>query len=317
MAANPQQGAPGAAAGPGGAPPTDSVIAKPMAFNGDLGIYHAWKRSLHLYMAFNTSKFPDDETKVACALTYMTSGSANNWAQALYESVLDPVAGTLTLGTWADFLTELDETFNDPNAQRKAMDSLLRDKLDIDTDGPEAFFATYEINARKANLIAGTAANNAIHINNVIRLMPFDIQTCIGYMPTPATTYSTLKTTILQMYASYKERKDRLTALKATQKPKASPVGKPSPTASTSTRTQTIPRPKLTDTERERRRRERLCFICGSPDHQIKDCSLNTRDVKPKVRITVADVPVNDMTTEERTALRARIDEVDQGQQGF
>ena len=181
-----------------------------MAFNGDLGIYHAWKRSLHLYMAFNTSKFPDDETKVACALTYMTSGSANNWAQAFYESALDPVVGTLTLGTWADFLTKLDETFNDPNAQRKAMDSLLRDKLDIDKDGPEAFFATYEINARKANLIAGTAANDAIHINNVTRLMPFDIQTRIGYMPTPATTYSTLKTAILQMYASYKERKDRV-----------------------------------------------------------------------------------------------------------
>ena len=147
--------------------------------------------------------------------------------------------------------------------------------------------------------------------------MPFDIQTRIGYMPTPATTYSTLKSAILQMYASYKERKDRLTALKATQKPKASPVGKPSPTASTSNKTQTIPRPKLTDAEWERRRREHLCFICGSPDHQIKDCSLNTRDVKPKVRITVADVPVNDMSAEERTALRARIDEVDQGQQGF
>ena len=101
MAANPQQGAPGAVAGPGGAPTTDSVIAKLMAFDGDLGIYHAWKRSLHLYMAFNASKFPDDETKVASALTYMTSGSANNWAQAFYESALDPVAGTLTLGTWA------------------------------------------------------------------------------------------------------------------------------------------------------------------------------------------------------------------------
>ena len=60
-----------------------------------------------------------------------------------------------------------------------------------------------------------------------------------------------------------------------------------------------------------------MCFICGSPDHQIKDCSLNTRDVKPKVRIMVADVPVNDMLAEERMALRARIDNADQGQPGF
>ena len=80
-------------------------------------------------------------------MTYITSGLADNWAQAFYESALDPIAGTLTLGTWADFLTKLDETFNDPNAQRKAMDSLLQDKLDIDKDGPQAFFATYEINA--------------------------------------------------------------------------------------------------------------------------------------------------------------------------
>ena len=108
-----------------------------------------------------------------------------------------------------------------------------------------------------------------------------------------------------------------MAALRTSQKPKASPVGKASPTTSTSTRAQVAPRPKLTVAEQERRQRERLCFICSSPEHQIKDCSLNTRDVKPKVRVTVADVPVNDMTAEERTALRARIDEVDQGQQGF
>ena len=46
-------------------------------------------------------------------------------------------------------------------------------------------------------------------------------------------------------------------------------------------------------------------------------CSLNTRDVKPKVRVTVADVPINDMSAEERAALRIRIDDADQGQQGF
>ena len=147
--------------------------------------------------------------------------------------------------------------------------------------------------------------------------MPLDIQNRIGYMPTQPTTYSAIKTAILQMYAAYKERKDRLATFRTTQKPKASPGGKSSPIASTSTRAQVTPRPKLTDAEWERRRREHLCFICGSPDHQIKDCSLNTREVKPKVRVTVADVPVNNMSVEERMALRARLDEVDQGQPGF
>ena len=109
------------------------------------------------------------------------------------------------------------------------MDSLLCDKLDINKDGPEAFFTTYKINAQKANLVAGIAANDAIHINNIICLMPFDLQTRICYMPTQATTYSALKATTLHMYVSYKGRKDQLAALRTTQKHKASPVGSPHP----------------------------------------------------------------------------------------
>ena len=55
--------------------PTESVVTKPSGFDGSLTSYHGWRRSLSLYIAFNASKFPNDTTKVACALACMTSVS--------------------------------------------------------------------------------------------------------------------------------------------------------------------------------------------------------------------------------------------------
>ena len=101
--------------------PTESVVTKPSSFDGSLTSYHGWRRSLSLYMAFNASKFPDDATKVACALACMTSGSATNWAQAYFEGHLD-ANGDFVAGTWADFVQEMDATFKDPNLQQKAME---------------------------------------------------------------------------------------------------------------------------------------------------------------------------------------------------
>lgn len=313
MAQQQQQPTAGAAAGPPTS--TESVIAKPSYFDGDLANYFSWRHSLSLYMAFNSAKFPNEGTKVACALTYMTSGSANNWAQAYFKEHLD-ATGDFVAGTWADFIAGLDATFKDPNLQKKVVESLLREKADVDKEGPEAFFANYEVKARNAGIPTNSAANNAVHINNLDRLMPYNLRERIRYMPAQPTTYTTYKAAALLFYPAYKEKRDQQVAFKAGQKTKAVT---PSTSRSTNTaaRTQNNPRPRLTEEERERRRKENLCFICRSVDHQIWSCPLNNRETKPKVRITVADVPANEMTAQERTELRTRIDDLEQPTTGF
>ena len=47
---------------------TDVVVAKPLIYNGSLTTYASWRRSITLYMTVNQTKFPDDNTKIACAL---------------------------------------------------------------------------------------------------------------------------------------------------------------------------------------------------------------------------------------------------------
>ena len=121
-------------------------------------------------------------------------------------------------GTWADFVQELDATFKDPNLQQKAMESLLCDRRDVDKDGPEAFFANYEVNARNAGIPAGTAVHDAVHINNLCRMKPNDLRNRIDYMPTAPATYATYKSTALGLYAAYKELKDQQATFRASQR---------------------------------------------------------------------------------------------------
>ena len=143
----------------------ESIVAKSLAYNGSLSTYATWQRSLALYMTINATKFPDDTTKIACTLSYMTEGIANTWAQAFFEE--KSVTGTFIPGTWLDFLDQLDAIFKDVNLQVKAVKSLLRGKFNINKEGTEGFFANYKILAREANIITGTASHDLVHVSNL------------------------------------------------------------------------------------------------------------------------------------------------------
>ena len=301
--------------------PTESVVTKPSSFDGSLTSYHGWRRSLSLYMAFNASKFPDDATKVACALACMTSGSATNWAQAYFEGHLD-ANGDFMAGTWADFVQELDATFKDHNLQQKAMESLLQDRGDVDKDGPEAFFANYEVNARNAGIPAGTTVHDAVHINNLRRMMPNDLRNRIDYMPAAPTTYATYKSAALRLYAAYKELKDRQATFRASQRATTTATAtattpRSTPTSAGQRANSSNTRPRLSQEERERRRAGGLCYICRSSTHLLADCPQNkTRDEKPHMRVAISEEPASDKAAEIAT-LRARIQELEGSQQGF
>ena len=107
----------------------DAVVAKPLIYNGSLTTYASWRRLISLYMTVNQTKFHDDNTKIACALSYMTEGTASTWAQAFFEE--KNATGTFAPGTWADFTTRLDSTFKDINLQKKAAKLLLEGELSI------------------------------------------------------------------------------------------------------------------------------------------------------------------------------------------
>lgn len=218
-------------------------------------------------MAFNNAKFPNNDTKVAYALTYMASGSANNWAQAYFEGHLD-ATGDIVAGAWADFTWDLDATFKDPNLQKMALESYLMEKADVNKEGPEAFFVNYEVIAQNAAIPTNSATNDAVHINNLDQLMLCDLHEHIHFIPAQSTTYVTCNAATLLLHPAYKEKRDRQASFKASQRAKPT-VASTSKPMTTTTRTQNNPHPCLTDEERERQRKERLCFFCGANDHQI------------------------------------------------
>ena len=186
---------------------TDAVVAKPLIYNGSLTTYASWRRSISLYMTVNQTKFPDDNTKIACALSYMTEGTASTWAQAFFEE--KNATGTFVPGTWADFTTRLDATFKDINLQKKATKALLEKEISIDKEGPERFFAEYEILARDAGLITGVAANDIVHVHNLTRLMPFDLRDRLNAADPPPADYVRFKRLVGRYYPAYKEKADR------------------------------------------------------------------------------------------------------------
>ena len=204
------------------------------------------------------------------------------------------------------------------------MESLLRDRGDVNKDGPEAFFANYEINARNAGIPAGTAAHDAVHINNLRRMMPNDLRNCIDYMPTAPATYTTYKSAALRLYAAYKELKDRQATFRASQRARVTTTTmtmtttpRVAPTSAGQRTNSSNARPRLSQEERERRRAGGLCYICRSSTHLLVDCPQNkTRDEKPHVRAAIGEEPANDKAAE-IAALRARIQELEESQQGF
>ena len=144
---------------------TESVVAKPLVFNGSLSSYPTWRRSLGLYMTFNSTKFPDDRSKVICALSYMTEGTVDVWAQAFYEEKMD-AAGALVVVTWADFVVRLEATFRDTNLQKNAAETLLRkrDMLVINSERSEGFFAECELLSRDVDMVTTDASHDAVHL---------------------------------------------------------------------------------------------------------------------------------------------------------
>ena len=121
----------------------------------------------------------------------MTEEMASTWAQAFFE--YKNLTGTFMPGTFADLNNLMDTTFKDVNLQAKAAKSLLGDKFDIDIEGLEGFFASYEIFTREANIIAEDTNHDVFCINNLNRLVPSNLKDGVNLTDPIPRTYARYK----------------------------------------------------------------------------------------------------------------------------
>ena len=89
--------------------------------------YKTWFRILEAYIRAYNNLFPDDQQKINCALTYMSSGRAAEWAEYFTDEHTKIVQGNRVFNpemTWAEFIKLLDQTFDLRRTKDKARTDL-------------------------------------------------------------------------------------------------------------------------------------------------------------------------------------------------
>lgn len=93
---------------------------KPDEYDGNRANYETFRRTLELYAVGITG----DRDKIITAISFLTKGDADAWAQNFMQiETANVYGGTMT---WAAFLRRLDEKFLDPRVAEIARDDLNR-----------------------------------------------------------------------------------------------------------------------------------------------------------------------------------------------
>ncbi|EJD38862.1 hypothetical protein AURDEDRAFT_172014 [Auricularia subglabra TFB-10046 SS5] len=118
-------------------------VAAPDAFDGSRAHYETLRRSIELYV----KAIPTDANKILAALSFLTQGDANAWAQNWVQAHdLDKKPET-----WARFLKDLDEKFLDLCIAENACESLA--KLTQGRDPADSFFLKFDELRTKAGFV--------------------------------------------------------------------------------------------------------------------------------------------------------------------
>jgi len=99
----------------------------PKDFDGKEANYKTWFRILEAYIRAYDNLFPDDQRKINCALTYMSSGRAAEWAEYFTDEHTKIVQGNRVFNpemTWVEFVKLLDQNFDLRRTKDKARTDL-------------------------------------------------------------------------------------------------------------------------------------------------------------------------------------------------
>jgi len=99
----------------------------PKDFNGKESNYKTWFRILEAYIRAYDNLFPDDQWKINCTLTYMSSGRAAEWVEYFTDEHTKIVQGNRVFDpemTWAEFVKLLDQNFDLRRTKDKARTDL-------------------------------------------------------------------------------------------------------------------------------------------------------------------------------------------------
>ena len=252
---------------------TKSLVNKPTEFKGKKEDVQPFINSLKIYFGANTRHFPDDHSKILCALSYMKEGASTFVDRILQESE----TSTFQWGTFAEFAKRITNTFG---TRESSLDAAVALEALRWTNGTD-FANSCRVLASRTTL-EDTALQLMIN-----RKIPRPIAQHIFASTTIPDKWGTLLDLVVQLDTQYKT----FSALRgAPRNPQRNRAIRDSPDQIN--RIDRPPIARLTPQERERCRTNNLCFRCRQPGHLAKNCrnnssinSINTPRRQPTNRI--------------------------------
>ncbi|KZV97000.1 hypothetical protein EXIGLDRAFT_764755 [Exidia glandulosa HHB12029] len=223
---------------------------RPDHFDGQRASYETFRRNLLLYVqAIRT-----DNEKIVTALSFLTKGDADAWAQLYVQQHTDDLESSASKLKWIDFLAELDKRFLDPRIAELAREKLFRMTQGRAADA-ETFLATFEDLRIKGGLV-NAEHHDTILVDYLKKAMWPELVLAI------TTTYDSSKTSALATIDTLK----MLKALKDADYDKAKiEIEKP-----------------ISYAKFKEARNEGRCFKCDEKGHIARDCK--ARELRHVVR---------------------------------
>jgi hypothetical protein len=213
--------------------------------------------------------------KILFVLSYMSEGDANSWKEEFFDSAeqMSAQAGmTLTLGTYKNFIEEIEKDFSPYDAPKDAIYEMK--ELKLGKSSIEEHVSKFKMLVTKSKL----AKNDAV-AEYFRETLPVQLQTKIMSLPTPPTTLDEWYKWAIQLQNNFIRMQSAINRTRgnhATPNPNNKRTDNKGPRRFYFDHSQKDPNAMdvdaMTAQEREDIMKKGLCFGCKEPGHISRNC---------------------------------------------
>ena len=107
--------------------PTELRLGAPKPYDGSPETANQWLNTVRFYLAVNETVYDTDAKRIAYALSHMTKGSALTWANTFRQTTIK--AATISFGSFTDFCTDFQKTFEQKDTVANAVSWLATKRM--------------------------------------------------------------------------------------------------------------------------------------------------------------------------------------------